>query len=313
MSESTNLERITLDSVQQADAKLLYSDDDFVVMNDFKDISTFRGAHVSSYVIIFCKKGKISFTYNHHEDHITTGECFVFVPGSIITDIMMSLEFEGIGVFLTQRLLQGLLHNDINIWNKILYVEKQNKFVAFKSHGENIPDYGKYWKIAAENRNRPFAKQITLSIIHTFLLEMCSIFVDNEEKRGIKFVQEDHIMGKQSQVIFRRFIATLQQEKVKRHPVPYYAGLLNISSKYLTTIVRKESGKSVRNWICEAVDSDITYYLFNTNASIKEISSTLGFPNLSFFGKYVKDHFGQSPRTLRMQAKINKRNSNGTV
>lgn len=184
MSESTNLERITLDSVQQADAKLLYSDDDFVVMNDFKDISTFRGAHVSSYVIIFCKKGKISFTYNHNEDHITTGECFVFVPGSIITDIMMSLEFEGIGVFLTQRLLQGLLHNDINIWNKILYVEKQNKFVAFKSHGENIPDYGKYWKIAAENRNRPFAKQITLSIIHTFLLEMCSIFVDNEEKRG---------------------------------------------------------------------------------------------------------------------------------
>ncbi len=44
---------------------------------------------------------------------------------------------------------------------------------------------------------------------------------------------------------------------------------------------------------------DINYYLKNTTKSIKEIADTLGFDNLSFFGKYVKQHFGSSPRGVR--------------
>ena len=31
----------------------------------------------------------------------------------------------------------------------------------------------------------------------------------------------------------------------------------------------------------------------------KEISFLLGFPNTSFFGKYVKEHFGMTPMEYR--------------
>jgi len=41
--------------------------------------------------------------------------------------------------------------------------------------------------------------------------------------------------------------------------------------------------------------SAITNYLRTTDLSVKEISHRLGFPNTSFFGKYVKDHLGCSP------------------
>ncbi len=47
--------------------------------------------------------------------------------------------------------------------------------------------------------------------------------------------------------------------------------------------------------------SDITYFLRNTDLSIKEICAKLGFPNPSFFGKYVKEHFGCTPLEYRMQ------------
>ena len=33
--------------------------------------------------------------------------------------------------------------------------------------------------------------------------------------------------------------------------------------------------------------------------SIKQICDRLGFPNPSFFGKYVKDHFGMTPLEFR--------------
>lgn len=44
---------------------------------------------------------------------------------------------------------------------------------------------------------------------------------------------------------------------------------------------------------------DIRYYLKQTDYSIKQICDLLGFPNPSFFGKYVKEHFGQTPAYFR--------------
>ena len=35
--------------------------------------------------------------------------------------------------------------------------------------------------------------------------------------------------------------------------------------------------------------------------SIKEICNELEFPNLSFFGRYVKKHLGMSPKQWRSQ------------
>ncbi len=64
-------------------------------------------------------------------------------------------------------------------------------------------------------------------------------------------------------------------------------------------VCQKYSGKTASDWINEYVVQDINYYLKNTTKSIKEIADTLGFDNLSFFGKYVKQHFGSSPRGVR--------------
>ena len=43
----------------------------------------------------------------------------------------------------------------------------------------------------------------------------------------------------------------------------------------------------------------IAYYDPMTQKSIKEIACELEFPNLSFFGKYVKKHLGMSPKAYR--------------
>lgn len=87
--------------------------------------------------------------------------------------------------------------------------------------------------------------------------------------------------------------------KVKHRPVEAYANDLCISPKYLTVICKKNSGKTANEWITEHVLEDIRYYLKQTDMSIKQICDRLGFPNPSFFGKYVKDHFGQTPVQLR--------------
>jgi AraC-like DNA-binding protein len=93
----------------------------------------------------------------------------------------------------------------------------------------------------------------------------------------------------------------LHSNDIKRRTVEAYASKLYISPKYLTAVCKKNSGKTANEWITEQVLEDIRYYLKQTDFSIKQICNRLGFPNTSFFGKYVKDHFGMTPMQLRGQ------------
>lgn len=47
--------------------------------------------------------------------------------------------------------------------------------------------------------------------------------------------------------------------------------------------------------INRCIIDDVRLLLHNPDKSVKEISNELGFPNLSFFGKYVKRMLGMSP------------------
>lgn len=51
--------------------------------------------------------------------------------------------------------------------------------------------------------------------------------------------------------------------------------------------------------INRCIIDDVRRLLHNSDKSVKEISNELGFPNLSFFGKYVKRMLGMSPNAYR--------------
>ena len=78
-----------------------------------------------------------------------------------------------------------------------------------------------------------------------------------------------------------------------------YASELCVSAKYLSTICKRQSGKTAGEWITEHVMEDVRYYLKQTDMSIKQVSATLGFANSSFFGRYVRHHSGLTPMQLR--------------
>ena len=80
----------------------------------------------------------------------------------------------------------------------------------------------------------------------------------------------------------------------------HFANQLCITPKYLTVTCKKNSGKTANQWITEYTLADIAFYLKSTDMPIKEVATQVGFPNASFFGKFVKDHFKMSPKRYRM-------------
>lgn len=93
----------------------------------------------------------------------------------------------------------------------------------------------------------------------------------------------------------------LQNSEVKHKTVEYYSKELCVSPKYLSAICRQQSGKTAKEWIREYVMEDIRFYLKQTDYSMKEICNKLGFPNSSFFGKFVKQYFGMTPVMFRKE------------
>lgn len=94
---------------------------------------------------------------------------------------------------------------------------------------------------------------------------------------------------------FRQFTELLGEHYTRERSVGYYARQLCITPKYLTTLIKRISGKSVSEWIDSYVILEAKTLLKYSNMSVQEIAYYLNFPNQSFFGSYFKRNAGMSP------------------
>lgn len=101
------------------------------------------------------------------------------------------------------------------------------------------------------------------------------------------------------EVIFNEFLDLLQSHSKQERNVKFYADKLNISAKYLSSVVKDVSGKTAAKWIDESVIMEAKTLLIYSGMSIQEIANHLNFSTQSFFGKYFKQHTGTSPSRFK--------------
>ena len=94
---------------------------------------------------------------------------------------------------------------------------------------------------------------------------------------------------------FRQFTELLGEHYKHERSVGFYARQLCITPKYLTTLIKRISGKSVSEWIDNYVILEAKTLLKYSNMSVQEIAYYLNFSNQSFFGSYFKRNAGMSP------------------
>jgi YesN/AraC family two-component response regulator len=81
--------------------------------------------------------------------------------------------------------------------------------------------------------------------------------------------------------------------------VAWYAKKLKISNIHLCTTVKKVTGNTCAEIIAHMVIMDAKSQLKSSQLSIQNISDSLNFANVSFFGKYFKRYVGMSPLEYR--------------
>jgi AraC family transcriptional regulator, transcriptional activator of pobA len=84
-----------------------------------------------------------------------------------------------------------------------------------------------------------------------------------------------------------------------QHKVSEYAGMMNITSKYLNQVVKKMMGVTAKHVIQEQLVIKARQDLKFSNKSIKEIAFSMGFTDPFHFSSFFKEFVGDSPTRYR--------------
>jgi YesN/AraC family two-component response regulator len=82
------------------------------------------------------------------------------------------------------------------------------------------------------------------------------------------------------------------------------AEAVGYSPAYLTNQVAKQTGETVNNWIVKRRMAAARPLLKNTNQTIEQIATKLGYQNACHFSRQFRQHHGLSPKNWRQQHQL---------
>ena len=288
-------EEISLQTLtDNEDIQVGYSDNDIVIIDSIQKFAEVSAAHVSMNAIAICTQGKVQATLNGQPMELHNNQVAIVPQNVNITDLMVSPDFDLKAMFFTNSILQKFLREKMAIWNDVVYIRR---LYVVSMGDEDMQFYTNFYDMLRlcfdKSMNYPFRTDVIQSLLRGGILGLCGALKQRMLNDDISI--DIHINNNH----FQRFLDLLHSVDVKHRTVEWYANELCISPKYLSTICKKNSGKTANEWITEHVLEDIRFYLKQTDYSIKQICDQLGFPNTSFFGKYVKEHFGMTPMQVK--------------
>lgn len=105
--------------------------------------------------------------------------------------------------------------------------------------------------------------------------------------------------GRYAGEVLKRFLVLVGTHFRTERKVAFYAEQLCLTSKYLTVLVKKASGRSARQWIVAFVIAESKRLLQNNRLNVLEVCYALNFPNHSFFTKFFHAYTGMTPSEYR--------------
>lgn len=241
-------------------------------------------------IFVACVEGKLQVDINGKKYLINSQDILLCRPNAILGNLMISPDFRGRIICLSRKTIMECIHMDNNVWNRMFRIEKNP--VLHVENSELFATYDRLTGMRLKQEQRPYRKEIISSLIRASIYELLA-----EMEKHVECSESRTIT--QGDILFKRFMELISGIEVKPRSVSWYGERLCVTPKYLSTICKQVSGKTAYDWINQFVIIDIQHLLKYSEKSIKEISEYLDFPNISFFGKYVKSHLGYSPKEYR--------------
>lgn len=115
----------------------------------------------------------------------------------------------------------------------------------------------------------------------------------------LDFIKQTILTETTQNSLFEKFKEILFNDFLNQRSVQYYADALNVTRKYLSEVIKNNSGKTASDWIEDIVVLEAKVLLQNKDLTINQISDILNFQNQSSFGRFFKKATEISPLEYR--------------
>ena len=245
-------------------------------------------------VAIFCKEGHASGNVNLHPYHIGRGSFLIVLPNHIMEATAVSDDFVGTYIMMSTRFLTQLqVDNEFAFQQEIANAP----FIQFDQQGADaINLYCDMCSKLISITSNPHREEALLLLTKAFFLGM-GYFIHHREPSTTKD-------SPNRQMLVNRFLSLVEANYREHRDLQYYADLMCLSPKYISTMVKQLTDRTAGEWIERYVILDAQAQLATSKLTIQQISDSLHFENQSLFGRYFKRSVGMSPKHYRAATKL---------
>lgn len=240
-----------------------------------------------------CTDGVASVVVNEKKRIVSCNNVMLITNESVVNSINFSPDFDGMGFFISYKMLQEILKDIPNMSDLFLLTHNHPMFEVNAGELDSINIYLTLMRKSIAATTHRYRLEVTRHLILTMIYDMRNAF-----ERVVRPLEPE---DKQSRAerIFVQYIQLVERYFKEQRQVQWYAAQMELSPKYLCETISSVSRRSPNEWIDKFVTTEIKNLLRHTNKRISEIAAEMNFPTQSFFGKYFKDNVGVSPSDYR--------------
>lgn len=255
-----------------------------------------KAGKLNKLILCFLSDGELHLKINTLPFHIKKNAVLMLLPDTELADISGSHDLELTVFFIsldfisTYSFLTVLLASDEIKFSPVMEVEGSSKKLIW-STVKLIQEY--------QSKTKEESTLESVQYLLYALLELVS-------KLYLPVIKNNSLLQTRSQDIIEHFFELLNEHGHLQRSVLYYSDQLHLSPQYLSSLIKKEIGKPIKQWISYRVIKQAKELLKTTSLSIKEVSNQLQFVDSSLFCRYFRRCTGITANTYRENYKIKK-------
>ena len=262
-----------------------------IAANSVSEMEIFRfPSRLNALIIGVGTEGETSLTSNLQEFRLKKDSLFIFSPKHIL-QVQSNNRFKAHLIVIAPDFLKRINIDTKRMMPLFLQFGSLPCMELTQAESQSLRSFISMVEQELKGSETDFSSEIIGELIAATIYKVGDILTHYLTEHP----EVDSPIHNRAEEYFRQFTELLGEHYKHERSVGFYARQLCITPKYLTTLIKRISGKSVSEWIDNYVILEAKTLLKYSNMSVQEIAYYLNFPNQSFFGSYFKRNAGMSP------------------
>ncbi|MCR5077602.1 MAG: helix-turn-helix domain-containing protein [Prevotella sp.] len=250
--------------------------------------------YMTAYAFTLVREGWLTILYNGRKMTLCPNDLYIYSPGLAVTVLDASDDYHSIALLADEGFVieSPTVHDLVHIAYQPLVQLHEPKLLLPDDYARHLA--GQMHEIIGYLHSDHMYKGQILNMLYAVLM------LDLQDIQG-KVIPHTSIPSR-IEAIFIDFIRLLPNHFVQHHDIPFYADQLNISTVYLSRVVKQVTGHTVIDYINKFLIMEASFLLTTTQLSISQVASQLQFADTASFSKFFLRITGMTPTQFKEQA-----------